>query len=193
MGDRFLNAYHWISKKKWASLLVLTLLVLGLVAVGSRIEFEDDITSLIPANDEAERIQKVLQSITFTDKIVVNIRKGPDGTVDDLTKYATEFLDSIQKNQGEFVKNVQGRVHDDDIPKTLNLIYENLPLFLEASDYEQIRLRLSKDSIAIATEKNYRTLISPSGIVAKKTIVPDLVLYFSWAPDYYPVSIFTFV
>lgn len=173
MGKVFLSAYAWIARKKWASLLGLLLLVLGLLALGSRIQFEDDITSLIPANDKAKRIQKVLRSITFTDKIVVNIRKGTNGSVDDLTQYATEFLDSVQSTQSEFIKNLQGRINDEDIPNTLNLIYENLPLFLENGDYAQIRTKLSKDSIAKITEKNYRTLISPSGIIAKKTIVKD--------------------
>ena len=173
MGNYFFKAYHWIAKKKWISLIGLLLLVLGLTAVSGSIKFEDDITSLIPANEEAARIQKVLKSITFTDKIVVTIHRKSVGSIEDLTQYATEFLDSLQRTQSEFIKNVQGHVNDDDIPNTLNLIYENLPLFLEDSDYEEIRSKLSKDSIAKTTEKNYRTLISPSGIIAKKTIVKD--------------------
>ncbi len=173
MGKNFLKAYLWIAEKKWTSLLVLLLIILGLGTIGSKIQFESDITSLIPANNDAKRIKKVLKSITFTDKIVVNISKGPDGTVDDLTTYATEFLDSILKTQKEFIANVQGRVNEDDIPNTMNLVYENLPLFLDASDYEEIRAKLPKDSIAKITEKNYRTLISPTGIIGKKTIVKD--------------------
>ncbi len=173
MGSILHRAFLLIQKKKWASTGGLLLLVFGLLAIVRGITFEDDITSLIPANNNAKRIQKVLKSITFTDKIVVNIKKGPEGTVDDLTAYATAFLDSLETNNAAFVKNVQGRVNDDDIPKTLDLIYHNLPLFLSPSDYEQISSKLSKDSISKITEKNYQTLISPSGIVAKKTILKD--------------------
>ncbi len=173
MGKLFQATYRFIHRNRWSGLIGLFIIVLGLLAIVRQIRFEDDITSLIPANKDAQRIQKVLKSITFTDKIVVNIQKGHVGTVDDLTQYATEFLDSVEVNSAEFVKNIQGRVNEEDLPKTLDLIYSNLPLFLDESDYQQIQQRLASDSITKITQKNYRTLISPSGIVAKKTIIKD--------------------
>ncbi|NNE77737.1 MAG: MMPL family transporter, partial [Pricia sp.] len=173
MDDFFFRIYEFIAKKRWWFVFALVLVTVGLMAIISKIRFEDDITSLIPANNEARRIQQVLKSIAFTDKIVVNIQKGAGGTVDDMTQYATQFLDSIEKNQGKYVKNIQGRVNPDDVPKTLELIYENLPLFLDEGDYETIRYKLERDSLKEITEKNYRTLISPTGIVAKKTIARD--------------------
>lgn len=173
MGSFFFNTYLAIAKKRWLALLCLLGIVGALLGVARHIEFDDDISSLIPANEETQRTLQVLKSIAFTDKIVVNIRKGQAGTVDDLTRYATEFLDSVESRQGEFIKNIQGRVASEDVPKTLDLVYENLPLFLEASDYKAIQRKLSQDSIAEITAENYRTLISPTGIVAKKSIVRD--------------------
>ncbi|HDZ13981.1 hypothetical protein LCGC14_0966620 [marine sediment metagenome] len=173
MGSFFLRAYNVISKKKWLALLCLFTIVGALLFTIKQIKFDDDISSLIPANEETQRTLQVLKSIAFTDKIVVNIRKGEAGNVDDLTQYATEFLDSVSSRQGKFIKNIQGRVASEDVPKTLDLVYENLPLFLEDADYEAIQKKLSEDSIAKITSDNYRTLISPTGIVAKKTIVRD--------------------
>ncbi len=173
MDSFFFRAYVAIAKKRWLALLCLLGIVGVLLGITRQIEFDDDISSLIPANEETQQTLQVLKSIAFTDKIVVNIRKGETGNVDDLTRYATEFLDSVESKQGEFIKNIQGRVASDDVPKTLDLVYENLPLFLEASDYEAIQNRLSQDSIETITAENYRTLISPTGIIAKKSIVRD--------------------
>ncbi len=173
MGSFFFRAYEAIAKKRWLALLCLLGIIGALLGIARQIEFDDDISSLIPANEETQRTLQVLKSIAFTDKIVVNIRKGETGTVDDLTRYATEFLDSVESSQGEFIKNIQGRVAPEDIPKTLDLVYENLPLFLETSDYGAIQNKLSQDSITKITGDNYRTLISPTGIVAKKSIVRD--------------------
>ncbi|MGB6151466.1 MAG: MMPL family transporter [Pricia sp.] len=173
MGSFFLQAYIAIAKKRWLALLCLLAIVGGLLGIAKQIEFDDDISSLIPANEETQRTLQVLKSIAFTDKIVVNIRKGETGTVSDLTRYASEFLDSLASSQGEFIKNIQGRAASEDVPKTLDLVYENLPLFLEGSDYAAIEDKLSADSIAKITGDNYRTLISPTGIVAKKSIVRD--------------------
>ncbi|MGB7396132.1 MAG: MMPL family transporter, partial [Pricia sp.] len=173
MGSFFFRAYRVIAKNRWAAVFSLLGITAALLMVVRQVEFDDDISSLIPANEETQRIQKVLKSIAFTDKIVVNIRKGEDGTADDLTRYATEFLDSVESRQGEFIKNIQGRVDSDVVPRTLDLVFKYLPLFLEESDYEAIQKKLSQDSIAKITAENYRTLVSPTGIVAKKTILRD--------------------
>ncbi|MDB2606343.1 MMPL family transporter [Zobellia sp.] len=173
MGSFFFKVYQFIGRKRVLSVAVLLVTIAALSVIISKIQFEDDITSLIPANEEAQRVQKVLKSITFTDKIIINIQKEEKGTVDDLTAYAKDLLDSLEQNQPQFIKNIQGRVNSDDVPKTLDLVYDNLPLFLETEDYARITKKLNADSIAKVTAENYRTLISPSGIVAKKTIVKD--------------------
>lgn len=173
MGDFFYRSYGLISKRKWLSFFLLLLLVISLLGISSRIEFDDDISSLIPQSEESKKIQEVLKSIAFTDKIIVNINRNPNASVEELTQYASDFLDSIQEGSGDYVKNIQGKLNDDDLPNTLNLVYENLPLFMDEADYESIQQKLLKDSIAKQTERNYRTLTSPSGIVAKRMIVKD--------------------
>ncbi|TMM58535.1 glycerol acyltransferase [Maribacter algarum] len=173
MGDFFYKAYLFIQKRKWVSLFVLLLVIASLGGIASRIEFDEDITALIPATEESKKIQEVLESIAFTDKVIVNIRREGEGSVDDLTQYASTLLDSLAKTGDTYINNVQGKLNDEDLPNTLNLVYDNLPLFLDSADYLQIEQKLSKDSIAILTEQNYRTLISPSGIIAKRTIRKD--------------------
>ena len=173
MGDIFYKTYLFIQKKKWTSLLFLFIAVISLGGIASRIEFDDDITALIPATEDSKKIQEVLESIAFTDKIIVNIHRGSTATVDDLTRYASDLLDSLELTGDTHIKKVQGKLNDEDLPNTLQLVYNNLPLFLNSSDYHQINQKLSKDSIAKITKQNYRNLISPSGIIARKTIQKD--------------------
>ncbi len=173
MGSFLYKTNLWIQKNKSVSIIVLLLCMLTLGTLASKIEFDDDITALIPASEESKKIQEVLKSIAFTDKIIVSIRRENEGSLDDLTNYANVFLDSLKKTGNQYIKNVQGKLNDDDLPNTLKLVYENLPLFLDKSDYTTIQNKLVKDSISAITKANYRTLISPSGILAKKTILKD--------------------
>lgn len=173
MGNFFYKTYLFIQKNKWASLLTFLLLIISLCGIASRIEFDDDITALIPETEDSKKIQEILESIAFTDKIIVNIRREGEGSVSELTHYANELLDSLEQTGDTYIKNVQGKLNDEDLPNTLNLIYENLPLFLDATDYIEIEGKLSGDSIAKITSQNYRNLISPSGIIIKKTIRKD--------------------
>ncbi|MBQ4913720.1 MMPL family transporter [Maribacter sp. MMG018] len=173
MGNFFLKTYHSIKNHKGLSISLLLLMVFVLLFLASKVNFKDDITALIPSNKETLRIQKVLKSISFTDKIIVNIEKGPNTSIDELTQYASEFTDSVLKDLSPYVKKVQGKVNDTEVFHMLDLVYEHLPLFLEERDYQAIDLKLSKDSIQRQMEQNYRTLISPSGIISKKSILKD--------------------
>lgn len=152
---------------------ILGLVFLSLSLIASRIEFEEDISKLIPVNDENLEINKVIKNVNFADKIIVNISLKPNGSIDDLTQYATQFIDSLTKNSGLFIKEIQGKVEDSDMLSALEFVYKNLPLFLDKSDYSIIKNKIIKDSINAITLRNYKTLISPSGIIAKDLILKD--------------------
>lgn len=173
MGRFFYGTYRFIAAHRWWSALGLLFILLGLVFVGSKIQFEEDISKLIPINSENANYQKVLKTANFADKIIVNIQRDETGSVDDLAQYATSFIDSLNAHSGNYLKNIQGQVTDRDISGTLDFIYKNLPLFLDAADYRKIAQKITEDSIAAITKENYKTLISPSGIVVKKTILKD--------------------
>ena len=173
MGDFFFRAYQQIRKNRTISVFLLLLVIAGLVFCTTKVNFKDDITALIPSNPESRRIQKVLKSIAFTDKIIVNIEKGDTASVVELTKYASDFLDSLQNGYSEYVKNIQGKVDDAQVLNTIDLVYNNLPIFLDESDYDIIEQKLSNDSIKAQMDQNYRTLVSPSGIIAKRNILKD--------------------
>lgn len=173
MDSFFYRTYQFFLRRKWLGLIVVLLFLLGLSALVAKIKFEEDITKLIPVNSENEAYQRVLKTLQFTDKVIVNVKLDGEGSVDDLTQYASQFLDSLQANIQGYVKNVQGKVADDEVLRTMDFVYENLPLFLDNADYTTIRQKIKKDSIAALTKENYKTLISPSGIVAKKNILRD--------------------
>jgi len=173
MNKSFYRAYNFIKNNLMASSVVLVLMILGLVFLVSQIRFEEDISKLIPNNSETKDLQKVLNSVQFTDKIIVNLQKKQGEDVNELIAYATEFVDSLDTYSSEYVKSIQGKVKDADLLNTMDFVYNNLPLFLEESDYKTIASRLKKDSIEAISESNYKTLISPSGIISKNVILKD--------------------
>ena len=172
--DRFFyNIYQIIVAKKLLSFGIMLVLFLALLFVSSKIEFEEDITKLIPSNDKTSEMQKVLETTNFADKIILNISRKSDGTADDISQYASQIIDSINKSSSEYVKQIQGKIQDEDFLETLDFVYKNLPLFLDDSDYKTIVNKIQKDSIDIITNSNYKTLVSTSGFIAKETILKD--------------------
>lgn len=173
MGNWFFKLYLRLQKNRIWTAILLLLVFAALVFMVSKIRFEEDISKLIPISDENKELQKVLKSVNFTDKIIVTIHRNESAQIDDLFQYATEFLDSLESQSGEYVKYIRGRVGEEDLMSTLDFVYDNLPLFLDPDDYKAITDKLQRDSISARTEANYRTLISPSGIVSKDIILKD--------------------
>lgn len=173
MDNFFYSIYHYFARRRLVGAIGLLGLLAFLVYFASKIQFEEDISKLIPTNSKTEEIQKVLKSVNFADKIIVNISRQPEASIDDLTRYAEQFIDSITQRSANHIKEIQGKVQEEDISSTMDFVYNNAPLFLDEHDYKAIAQKLSKDSISAITYRNYRTLISPSGIVAKEMILRD--------------------
>ncbi|HUH28221.1 MMPL family transporter [Gelidibacter sp.] len=173
MANFFYALYNRIQRQRTVFGIVLILIFGILIWVASTIKFDEDISKLIPSNLENQQLQKVLKTAQFADKIIVHIEKEKSGITDDLTDYATQFLDSLSTHSKSFVKDIQGKIEDETIFETMDFVYNNVPLLLKAADYKNISKKLHPDSIAKITENNYKTLISPSGIVSKKTLIKD--------------------
>ncbi|KAA1244653.1 MMPL family transporter [Aquimarina sp. RZ0] len=172
MHNFFLLIYQYIRQNKQFSWLLI-IAIIGLFAfLASRIGFEEDITRLIPNSESSEITQKVLKTVSFSDKIVINIsNQGEDP--DTLTAYAETYIDSVETHLSEFVQKIQGKVADDNIMQLYDFVYDHLPFFMTTDDYEKIAQKINTDSIRKILENNYKTLISPAGLVTKKYIVND--------------------
>lgn len=173
MANFFYVLYNRIDSHRTIFGIALILIFGILIWFASTIKFDEDISKLIPSNSENEQLQKVLKTAQFADKIIVNIEKTKDGTTDDVTEYASQLLDSLSTHSTSFIKDIQGKIEDETIFETMDFVYNHVPLFLNTTDYKNISNKLHPDSIAKITEDNYKTLISPSGIVSKQTLIKD--------------------
>ncbi|OBQ56932.1 MMPL family transporter [Tamlana sp. s12] len=173
MHKLFYNIYTYIHARKALGFGLLIVLFSALIYTASKIEFEEDISKLIPTTEANSDLHKVLDQVNFTDKIIVHISKTPEAPVDELTQYASQFIDSVTKNSEPYIKNIQGQFDNADMQNTIDFVYNNLPLFLDENDYTLLAQKINEDSIKAATIQNYKTLISPSGFIAKDLILKD--------------------
>ncbi len=172
MENQFIRLYSTISKHKKIAIIAFFAL-LGLFAfLASRTNFEEDITKILPKGDQSDITAKALQQLNFSDKISVIFEAETQEGQELLAEAAEIFLDSI-KSLDQFIEDVQGGFEDEQIDQTFDFVYENLPLFLEEEDYEDLGQKLQPDSIESAIQNAYNTLISPTGIVAGRIILND--------------------
>lgn len=169
----FFAIHSFVNRRKFLSIGIAFAILIVFGFFASKIKFSEDITKLIPTNDKSDVTAKVLNQLNFADKITVTIHLEKEGTPEDLAEYARVFLDSISKECKPYINSIQGKIDEDEIQETMDFVYNNLPLFLDEKDYETIQNKLQKDSVANGVAGNYKTLISPTGIVTKDFILQD--------------------
>ena len=173
MQHLFLSVYNFINTRKGlaSAFLVGLFLVFGFFA--SKINFSEDITRLIPTSDKSNTTAKVLNQMNFSDKITVKITGQKTATPEDLTQVASLFLTEVENKSAEYVLKVQGKLDEKNMEETFDFVYQNLPFFLDKEDYLSINKKLQTDSIKAIVDSNYKSLISPTGIVSRDFILKD--------------------
>ena len=166
--------YQYFQSHKSFAFLGFFLLVLCFVFGASQLNFQEDVQQLIPKTEASTRLQRILKTVEFTDKIVVNISSKKANAEDSLVSYAEAFLQELQQSPDSiYIEKIQGKVADREVQQTYDFILENLPLFLTDEDYEIIQQRIAKDSVKSNIEGVYKSLVSPSGILTKRFVLND--------------------
>ena len=173
MHQFFLTLYTFANKNKFRSIGIALVMLFVLGFFANKITFQENINQLIPTNEQSNITSKVLEQVNFADKITIIISTKNRGSSENLTQYASQFLDSIDANCKPYISKVQGKIDEENIKETFDFVYANLPLFLDQNDYATIQNKLQKDSLSTLVETNYKSLISPTGIVSKDFILRD--------------------
>ena len=177
MGLLFTGIYSFFRKHLWAFVLFLALVMGFEVWFGSRIILEEDINKVIPASEKNNKLVSVLEHAKFADRLVICITQNKSAEIADpevLSAYAKSLIDSLQGFEAEvYVDTIEGRFTPASFSGIYNLLFENLPLFLDEDDYKTIDEKLGDSAIALAIKKDYEALISPGGFVMKDFILKD--------------------
>ena len=176
MGKFFYSIYLLLTRRPM--ILVLFILVytgaVGLMI--TRLTVNEDFTSIFPQEKDSEKFNFILKNSSASNKIILYFSTtdslNPSKT-DSLIKYADAFTDAIQLAFAGQIRDLKYVVEDDEMKRVYNFLYENLPLFLTEEDYDKIEAKLSDSAVRETLRNNYRSLVSPVGIVLKQFLIND--------------------
>jgi 1-acyl-sn-glycerol-3-phosphate acyltransferase len=133
--------------------------------------FEEDISKLIPSNENSETINRVLQNVNFADKIVINIHSQTENNLEAVQAYTDSLyvLLSTDENVGKF----QAKFEDDQMMELMDFVSLHLPYYLEESDYAKLDSMLQPQQVQTKLEEAYSSILSPSGFVTTQMIRED--------------------
>lgn len=173
-----ISAYKFFKNNRivFFTILISTFLIFAFLS--SKITFEEDISTLLPSTKDGGAEKVVFSNLKVKDKIFIQIsKKNNDVDEDKLIEICDTFINSLLKKDKSHnaINSILYNVDEDIFNNAIQFLYENVPVFLDTSQYIQLDNLLEKEAIEKQMEENYSTLISPAGMAFKDIIVRDPV------------------
>ncbi len=178
MQKALISIYDFFSKRKALLFLLFaaSLIIPGYFA--SKVNFEEDISRILPKDKKIDKLNEVFQNSKFIDKLVVTVslqKQEAEADPDMLVAYADSLESAIRGKLSGYIKKINGRVDEELTMGLYNTISDHLPVYLDESDYQAIDSLTGTGKIRETLEQNIRTLTSPAGFALKSMISKDPV------------------
>jgi 1-acyl-sn-glycerol-3-phosphate acyltransferase len=170
-----LNTYDFFQHRKALFYGFTLVLLVVLTAMASRIRPEEDITRLLPNGEQTRAITEIFKSSNFADKVIVKViaRKEADPTV--LMGYADSLNELLTTRYAGQIQEIKYTVSDETTLDIYNTVHNNLPVYLDESDYKIIDSLISPDCLPQTLQEDYNQITSAQGMVMKRLIADDPV------------------
>ncbi|WP_224995957.1 1-acyl-sn-glycerol-3-phosphate acyltransferase [Cesiribacter sp. SM1] len=175
MINIFYRIYVFINRHKTGSFLLLFLILSALALVSSRIKLEENISSVIPQDEELARLNRAFEGFKMNNRLVLHLyyKDSSQADPEQLIAAAHGLSDSLQQNYQEYISEIRLEIADTNIETLYNFYYRHLPFYLQEGDYTTIEERTSQEGTRETLNRNFRALMSPMGIGTKKMLVKD--------------------
>ena len=173
MSKIFIAIYHLLQRNKW--LLFSSLLVLMCLAVLTflRMDLEEDITTILPANKEITKFNESFLKSELSNRIIIHL-SSKDENAEILTKFCQDIVERLGEDaDSSLIKSITYQIDESLFETTSTFMLNQIPFFLQSKDYENLSQLTSTDEINERIKGAYKALISPAGFAFKKNIQAD--------------------
>ncbi|WP_430813721.1 1-acyl-sn-glycerol-3-phosphate acyltransferase [Carboxylicivirga sp. RSCT41] len=174
MNKIFIYIHSVLNRWGKRTLIPFVLLVFAMVFFLQRISLEEDISSLIPMDERISEMSQTFANSKFADQLVFLVSLK-DSSLQDETRLieAVDDLSSFLSEDTARVKTVRYSVDEKAIAKVYDYFYRNLPYYLSDADYAYLDTIVDKQHLQSLMEKNYRSIIAPTGFGTARYILKD--------------------
>lgn len=169
----FARIYRFFHRRKILLYALLLAWAVGCGAVLSRIKFEEDISAVFPNDEKVKKATDILKNSPLLKRIylVVSVR---DTTAEaDLKSAADRVEEKLKTYGGDFLHKADAQVEEEAVLGLIRLVYDNIPGFLDSSDYRAMDTLLQPEKVHEAFASGYNQLLSPAGFALKESFLRD--------------------
>jgi 1-acyl-sn-glycerol-3-phosphate acyltransferase len=175
MGNIFWNIFNIVKRFRFTSFFLLVVCIAFLGYGIANIKLEEDISKVLMSSKEVESVNKLMDNIDFSNKIVLVVSQRDTSSApqyDSLISTANQFVERLHQADS-LIGNISFGVDDEKVNRAYDVFYRNLPLFLEEEDYQTIANRIEKESINKTIEGDFKALMTPAGVGMRSYILKD--------------------
>lgn len=175
MTKFFLLAYDYFSNHKGLLLFLLLILTAGFAGMALQARFQEDISGFLPETKEYERINNAYRYIVSANRITVSCsgKDTTDRSADAQIEAVEQLAGRLQRLNSTYIKSLTYKIEPSEMASLTAFVANNLPYFLEESDYLRMDSLLSRDAMVARLESDRNLLLSPAGILLQQSILPD--------------------
>jgi len=176
MEKIFISLHRFLKKRRVPFFIVFFLFTALLVWLASSISLKEDVSDFMPDSGDAERINFVNNNIALSEKIIISLANADTALFadeGDLYTWADMLADSIRSKGADNIEEIFYKVDDSQTLNVGAFILQNLPYYLEESDYAHIDSVIAPENIRKALTNDRRILVSPAGYAIKKMLTRD--------------------
>lgn len=171
MTELAIKLYRKLKKNR---LLFFTLLIftsLLFIFLGSKVEYEEDISKLLPATEESESAGFAFNNLKVKDKIFLEFllkdsTQYSEDTYYTLAEAADAFADSLllQDTATNYIADLTWQIDDYLLQDALGFLFENVPQFLDSAFYNPLDSILNAEYADKIMAENVELLNSAQGM-----------------------------
>ena len=177
MEKFFIRIYSYFKNHR-PVLFISFILSFGLIIFFAlRIHFEEDISTILPHDKKIEKLNEVFQNSKFADKLVVTVslKDTANAQPDSLVNFTDTLVADLQQKLNAYISKINYKVDDDIALSLFKTISNNLPVYLDTTDYATIDSLIAPKAIKNTLGQDFKTLVSPAGLALKSMISNDPV------------------
>jgi len=171
MTDLVIKLYRALKKKPWRLYALLIPTMCLFVLLGSNVEYEEDISKLLPATEESESAGFAFNNLKVKDKIFLEFllkdtTAHNEETLYTLAEASDAFADSLllQDTSTNYIADLTWKLDDYILQDALGYLFENVPQFLDGRFYPALDSILTPAYADEVMAENVELLYSAQGM-----------------------------
>ena len=170
--------FNFFRKKKTLFYGLLIVSSLLFVYLGSKVEYEEDISKLLPSIETGSSEELVFANLKVKDKIfLLFIPQSDTIEIETLAEKCEHFVERLLEKDSltNDILHILYQIDNDLLMSGMQFLYNNAPVFIDANMYPLIESLLDEDTIEKQMAANYDMIVSPSGMVLGNMVRQDPV------------------